>query len=95
MQERIGVQAPVDDREAFLDQVADAICRYGLRLPTLLALQIGHPVTFLGEQLLWIAQPALSLLMPGDVLQRLATVLEEPQAIEGLQARLEASEAQV
>lgn len=66
MPERTGVQAQVD-KEAFLDQVADAICRYGLRLPALLALQMGHPATFLGGQLLWVAQPALSLFLPADL----------------------------
>ncbi len=92
MPELTGVQAQADD-EAFLDQVADAICRHGLRLPVLLALQMGHPATFLGGQLLWVAQPALTLFLPADLVQRLAIVLEEPQAIHGLQTRLEASKA--
>ena len=88
MQERNPVQVSVDD-ETFLDQVADAICRYGLRLPALLALQIGHPATFLGGQFLWVAQPALSFFLPTHQIRRVAVLLEEPRAVDALRARLE------
>lgn len=73
----------------FLEQVAAFIEARGLRLPTLLLLEAGRPLTFLGGQLLWIAQPALSLIMPGQWLQQTAQLLEEPEAIEALIARLE------
>lgn len=73
----------------FLEKVAAFIEARGLRLPTLLLLEAGRPLTFLGGQLLWIAQPALSLLMPGQWLQQTAQLLEEPEAIEALIARLE------
>ncbi|MCA9936433.1 MAG: hypothetical protein H6662_11760 [Ardenticatenaceae bacterium] len=88
MYERNPVQVSVDD-ETFLDQVAGAICRYGLRFPALLALQTGHPATFLGGQLLWVAQPALSLFLPTHLVRRMAALLEDPQAVCALVTRLE------
>lgn len=84
-------QASPDD-DLFLDQVAAVIQRTGFRQPVLIACHMGHPLTFLGGQLLWLVQPALSFFMPANLVQRLATMLEEPQAIQGLQARLEAGE---
>ncbi len=95
MPEQNSVHVQITDGEVFLDQVASAIGRYGLRLPALLALQMGHPVTFLGGQLLWMAQPALALFMPTGWVQHLAMVLEEPVAVQGLRMRLENNEAQV
>ena len=73
----------------FIEQVAAFVEARGLRLPTLLALEAGRPLTFLGGQLLWIAQPALSLFMPGQWIQQAAQLLEEPEAVAALVARLE------
>lgn len=93
MPEPGSAQFPMDD-ETMLDQIASALRRSGLRLPALLALQLGHPLTFLGGQLLWLAQPALSLLLPAALVQRLPVLLENPQAAQKLLARLEEVEAQ-
>lgn len=87
MGEQLNRQTPAE-REEFLDLVARTIQRHGLRLPALLALKVGHPLTFLGGQLLWVAQPALSLFLPGPTIRGLANLLEEPQAVQGLAERL-------
>ena len=73
----------------FLDQVAASIEARGWQIPALLALEVGRPLTFLGSQFLWVAQPALSLLLPSQWIRQTAQLLEEPEAIEALIARLE------
>ncbi|MBE2200658.1 MAG: hypothetical protein IAE79_18735 [Anaerolinea sp.] len=80
------------EQNAFLDQVATAIQRRGLRLPAIIALQIGHPLTFLGGQLVWVAQPALSLFLPTQTIRQVARLLEETDAVQGLIDRLETGE---
>ena len=82
---------PVEN--AFVDQVAAALHRRGLQTPALIFLEAGHPVTFLGGQLLWVAQPALSLFMPANVIGQMAQLLEEPSAVEALTAQLKAEKA--
>lgn len=75
--------------DPFLEQVAAFVEARGWRLPALLALTAGRPLAFLGGQILWIAQPALSLLLPGQWIQQTAQLLEEPEAVEALIVRLE------
>lgn len=65
--------------EAFLQQLTQTVCRWGLKLPTLLTLQAGPPLTFLAAQCLWIAQPACALLFPRtQTVQQVAQLLENP-----------------
>lgn len=77
-------------KNAFVDQVAAALSRRGLQTPALIFLEAGHPLTFLGGQLLWVAQPALSLFMPANVVAEAAQLLEEPESVKALAAKLEA-----
>jgi hypothetical protein len=74
----------------YIEEVADALCRRGLRIPALVALEVGHPLTFIGSQFLWVAQPALSCLIPTNRVQMLAQLLEEPSAVQALVKRLTA-----
>jgi len=73
----------------FLEQVTELICRRGLRLPVLAVLEAGRPLAFLGGQFLWVAEPVLSLLLPGQLIRRCARLLETPSAVAGLVYRLE------
>ncbi len=75
--------------ELFTKRVAAAIWRHGLREPVLLALQAGHPLTFLSSQLLWVLQPALSLFLPSEDVRQLADLLEHPEGVQALQAYLQ------
>lgn len=75
--------------DLFLESVAAAIWRHGLREPALLVLQVGHPLTFLGSQLLWLTQPALSLFISSDGVRQLAELLEEPEGLRTLQVILQ------
>ncbi len=81
-------------KDVFVKEVAAALNRWGLQAPARLFLEAGHPVTFLSGQLLWLAQPALSLLLPSQTVRQAAYLLEEPDAIQALVAQLEVEEAQ-
>lgn len=80
------------EQDTFLDQITDVICRQGLRVPALIALETGRPLAFLGGQLLWLAQPALSLFLPNQALRHTALLLENDAAVTALATRLEAKE---
>lgn len=78
-----------DDEKQLIEQLAASLSRRGWRLPALIALEAGRPLTFIGGQLLWLAQPALSLFMAGDEVRRMALVLENPRAVTALLECLE------
>ncbi len=79
--------------DSFIDHAAASIQQYGLQTAAILFLEAGHPLTFLGGQLLWIAQPVLSLFIASDRLRQAAALLEEPAAVAALVTKLEADEA--
>jgi hypothetical protein len=63
----------------------------GMVAPAILFLELYKPLAFLGAQLLWLAQPLLSLGVHPREVNDLARLCEDPQALEALLARLEAS----
>lgn len=81
------------EQDVFLDRLAAVVQRYGLCGPALMVLAAGRPLAFLGGQLLWLLQPALSLLVPGQQVAQLAYVLEKPEAVSALVTRLETNDA--
>jgi hypothetical protein len=78
------------EQEKLLNDIAETICRRGWRLPALVALEAGRPLALVGGQLLWLAQPALSLFISASTIGQFARLLEEPAALDSLAARLEA-----
>ncbi len=82
-----------NENQAFVNQLADFICRLGLQGPVLVGLEAGRPFSFLGGQLLWVAKPALALFFSGNVINHLAELLEESAAVESLISTLEARES--
>jgi hypothetical protein len=80
------------DQEVTIQQITEVICRHGLRMPALLGLEAGRPLAFFGGQLLWLAQPFLSLFFPHRRIAAVAILLEDPSAINALIDCLEASE---
>ena len=80
------------EQAQLIKKVVNTVNRYGLRLPTLVALEAGHPITFLSSQFLWIAQPALSLFMPSNNVTQLAKLLEEPSAVQALIEQLDSNQ---
>ncbi|MFZ0546594.1 MAG: hypothetical protein WAM60_14200 [Candidatus Promineifilaceae bacterium] len=81
------------ENQAFISQLADKICRWGLQVPVLVGLEAGRPFAFLGGQLLWVAKPALAVFLSGNTVSRMAELLEEPAGVEALIATLEARES--
>jgi hypothetical protein len=81
------------EQEAFLDQIVDTLCHRGLQMPALIALEAGQPLSFLGGQLLWMAQPALSLFLSTQMVREVARLLENPTAVQMLIERLDTYKA--
>ncbi len=79
-------------QDAWLDHLADILQQHGLRTPALITLEGGRPLSFLGGQFLWAAQPALSLFIPRQTIAHMARVLENPMAVQALINRLETGE---
>jgi hypothetical protein len=75
--------------EELLRRVAATVRQRGLRGLTTVALQAGRPLTLVAGQLLWIAQPALSLMWPAHQIRKLAQLLEEPGTADLLLAFLD------
>jgi hypothetical protein len=75
--------------ETLLRRVAEQLQHRGLRGPAVLALHAGRPLMLIAGQLLWIAQPALSLLGSGARAGQLARILEKPGAADFLLALLD------
>lgn len=73
----------VDDK-GLSRRLARHIARRGLRTPALVALEAGRPLAFVAGQLVWMAQPALSLLWPRQEVGRIARLLETPDGWERL-----------
>jgi hypothetical protein len=79
--------------EEFVGQIVDALCDHGLRLPALVGLEAGRPLSLIGGQVLWLLQPLLSLFTSKEVIGRLAETLEQPEAVDLLIERLGARES--
>lgn len=76
------------EQEAFIQQLAQAIHRHQLSFVALFLLELGQPVTFLGGQLLWVAQPVFGLFGAQRTVDQLAAVLEQPAAVAQLSTQL-------
>lgn len=77
----------------FVDQFASTLKQRGLHSFALTLLEVGQPLTFVGGQLLWLAQPALSVLWPQAQVRQIAHLLEDPTAVRGLMSALATDEA--
>ena len=73
------------EQDTFSQRLATELESRGLRVPVLILLAAGRPLTFLLGQAVWIAQPAASLLWPRSRLAALASLLEDEQAVTQLQ----------
>ena len=69
--------------------LAHPLVRLGLGSSARLLLDAARPVSWLGAQLLWVAQPTLALLGAGAGVARLARTLEDDQALAALAAALD------
>ncbi|MCB0036571.1 MAG: hypothetical protein KDE51_21210 [Anaerolineales bacterium] len=78
----------MSDQEAFIQRLAQTINQYHLSAVALFLLDLGQPIAFLGEQLLWVSQPVVSLFVSKSMVEQLAAVLEEPAAVERLTVQI-------
>ncbi len=67
---------------------ADRVHRWGLSNLTASILDGIGPLTLLGAQALYLAQPILSPLVPNNHINELANLLEEPEKVEAFAAYL-------
>lgn len=81
--------------DPLLDQIATSLKQRGLHAAALTFLEVGQPLTFIGSQLLWLAQPTLALLWPTAQVRHLAQLMGDPAAVNGLMERLAADEVSV
>lgn len=80
------------EQEHFLQETAATLRRRGWQSVALLLLEAGRPLALVAGQLLYIAQPALSLVWPDRAIGRLAHLLEDPVAVQSLIDYLDAEE---
>jgi hypothetical protein len=76
-------------REQLLNDLAHRIERAGMTAPAILFLETYQPLAFLGAQLLWFAQPFLTLGLNENDVRDLTLLLEERAGVADLIARLE------
>ena len=65
------------------------LARLGLGSSARLLLDAARPVSWLGAQLLWVAQPTLALFGAGGSVERLARTLEDERELAALAATLD------
>jgi len=72
-----------------VDQIVERLRRWGMAGLAAILLEGMRPMAFFAGQMLWVAQPALSCLMDGGQVANYALLLEQPEAVNLLHARLE------
>ncbi len=72
-----------------VDQIVERVRRWGVAGVTSTLLDAARPLALIGGQLLWVAQPALSLIAGADQVSEYARLLEQPEALDLLQTRLD------
>ncbi len=81
--------APVADHEQIAARLAQALAHHGWQETATILLNAGRPFAFLAGQLFYVAQPALVLFWPYELLMRIGQFLEDPDAVSRLLAHLE------
>ena len=82
-------------RDPLPEEIASALKRRGLHTVAFTLLEAGQPLTFAVGQMLWLTQPALSLLWPSLPVQQFAKLLEDPNKVNELMACLAAEEVRL
>jgi len=76
------------DRLELIERVARRVERWGLVTPAVLFLELGRPLSFVGSQILLLAQPIW-----GPAASQYADLFEDPRSVDQLLARLERCQA--
>ena len=80
------------DQQAWVETWARRIDALGLSSIILPLIDVAHAFGFLGSQALLIAQPLLSGIVSETTIERIATLLNDPESLERLKMRLEGEE---
>lgn len=80
------------EQDSFTREIAGRLASRGVGGAAMALLSGGRPLTFFLAQLLWVAQPAASLLLPRTQIAALAQLLEDEQAVTQLQRYLRGEE---
>jgi hypothetical protein len=73
----------------FIAKLAAKITDLGLTGPAILLLEANKPLTFVGSQLLLVAQPTLDMFLKPDITQNMADLLADSAQVEQLIMTLE------
>lgn len=76
-------------QEELVNQIAERARRWGVAGLVGALLEGIRPIAFLGGQALWVAQPALGLMMDTEKVAEYAHLLEQADALALLRTRLE------
>ena len=76
-------------RQQMIDRIANRIAGLGMTAPAVLFLEMNKPLAFLGAQLLFAAQPFLSITVNPADLHDFAEIVEDGTGVDQLIARLE------
>jgi hypothetical protein len=76
-------------REQLINQWAARLERWGLAPAVPALFQVLRPFGFLGSQVLLFGQPVLSLFAQDQAIQRLSALLDDENALEQIERRLE------
>ena len=76
-------------RQQLIDRIAHRIAGLGMTAPAVLFLEMNKPLAFLGAQLLFAAQPFLSVAFGEADLRDFGEIIEDRTGVEQLIARLE------
>ena len=72
-----------------VEQIVRRVRQWGIDGLVSVLLDGLRPFSFIGGQLLWLVQPAASLLVDRQRVADLANLMEKPEALELLRSRLE------
>ena len=81
-------------RQQLIDRFARRVGELGLTAPAILFLELHKPLSFLGAQVLFAAQPFLGLAFDEAELRDFATIIEDRAGVEQVIDRLESIKAE-
>lgn len=80
---------PEARRLELIEQVTKQLRAWNLREPAMVLLMLHTPLAFIGSQCLLVAQPFLGLVTGDRMARELVLLVQDPQNLEQLAARLE------
>lgn len=76
-------------REKLIEDLAHRAARMHVTAPAILFLEMNKPLAYVGAQMLWVAQPFLSLWLDRADVRDVALLFEDAASVQALIQRLE------